>query len=338
MGADPVPWGKLKGGGMAAAVAKPIVGTLRLNMRTALAAGRLDDAGQILDRLQREDPASLETRGLELEHLLLSGRLQEAESLGRQLCRLFPDSARVHFLWGKVCYRLRRYERAEAGFRESLKLHQHWQGRYWLGRALTQTGAFEEAEALLVESRARLPRALMDLAWLHERRGDLAAAAEACEAYLALEPDDRFAQEQRTRLKARLMDPAALLEEMEQLEELGEEVPESLLPEYVRSLFENGQAPKARAEVEKRKAALEPRAAVSLAWVCYRARAHDLAFEIFLSRLDENLANAKFLVALETAARRSGRAVALLKAYESRVERHPSLHGRIGALMRRPSG
>ncbi len=158
---------------------KPIVETLQHNMRQALIAGSLDEAESILTHLKKEDPLSAATRGLELEFYLNSGRLAEAEALGAQLCRLFPDSARIALLAGRVEYRQKRYETAEAHFRESFRLFPHWRTRHWLGKTLTQIGRFDEAESLLRKTLEFNRRALLDLAWLHERRNDLDSSLKA---------------------------------------------------------------------------------------------------------------------------------------------------------------
>ena len=92
-------------------------------MKQALSQGRLAEAADILDRLKREDPLSRETRGFELEYYLASERLGEAENLARQLCRSFPDSARIWFLAGKLAYKQKRYADAETCFRESGRIY-----------------------------------------------------------------------------------------------------------------------------------------------------------------------------------------------------------------------
>ena len=132
---------------------RPLVGTLRENMWRALSEGRLHDAEEILSRLKQEDPLSQETRGFELEFYLNSNRIAEANALRRQLCRLFPQSGRIFFLAGKVAYRLKDYKEAEFHFRESYRIHPNWRTEYWLGKTLTQSGGFEEAESLLLSAR-----------------------------------------------------------------------------------------------------------------------------------------------------------------------------------------
>ncbi len=315
---------------------KAILIALRSNMRQALSRVELSDAADILARLKVEDPLSAETRGFELEFYLLSGRLPEAEVLARQLTSLFPDSARIFFLSGRVAYRQKRYGEAEGLFRESLHLHPHWRTQHWLGKALTQSGAFEEAEPLLQAAREYQPRALLDLAWLYERKNDLASALQACEAFLKEQPGDSFASGQIIRLKARMLEPEALIKEADNLSALGEEPSESLLPEIVERLFQTGQDLRARENVLGRLERLDARLAVRMAWVCYRARAYDLACALFLSHVAENVSNFKYLCALESAARRSHRLPQVLEAYQSLAPRAAHLYGRLKLLGRRP--
>jgi len=311
---------------------RTLADVLKHNLRQALRDGRLDDARAILARLQKEDSLSCEARGLELEFYLRTNRTAEAAALAAQLCELFPGSGRVFYLAGQAAYRQRRYAEAEARFRESLRIYPGPQARHWLGKTLTQLGRFEEAEAQLMAVKEQIPQALLDLAWLHERRGDLSAALAATESFLALHPDHEFAAQQRVRLKAMLLDPEALIAEVESLQGMGESVPEHLFPGYVRRLFETGLGPRAREEIGARMRALEPRTAVQVAWICYRAQAYDLACALFLERLEANAGDVKYLRALEAAARRSGRLEELKDTYRRLAPHARNLYGRLRAL------
>ncbi len=304
-------------------------------MRDALARNRLHDAEDILAILKKEDPLSRETRGFELEYYINSNRLAEAEALSRQLCTLFPDSGRIHFLAGKAAYRLKKYEQAEVCFRESNRIYPNPGIRHWLGKTLTQMGRFDEAESLLLEARENNPRALLDLAWLHERKNELETALQFFDEYLKLHPEDDYAADQRVRIKAKLLEPEALIEEVAALKDLGEAVPPGLLTEYVRKLFESGQAPRARAEVTSRMNSLDAKTAIQLAWICYKAQAYDLACSIFLAHLPANLENRKYLVALEAAAIRCNRIPQVLEAYHPYLEQARHLYGRSRSLSRR---
>ncbi len=312
-----------------------LIGILRQNMRRALGEGHLNEAEQILAQLKIEDPLSRETRGFELELYLNANRLREASALARQLCRLFPQSGRIFFLAGKVAYRLKHYEEAEAHFRESQRIYPYWRTQHWLGKTLTQAGRFEESESLLLLAREHTDAALLDLAWLYERRNDLDAALTAYGDYLGAHPDHSYANEQRIRVKARMLEPEALIEEASALKEMGEEVPATLFPEFVQKLFETGQTPLARDEISAKMATLDAKTAAQVGWICYRARAYDLACALFLAQLRPNLANYKFLNALESAAARSNRVSLVLEAYASLLAEAPHLHGRRKALARR---
>jgi tetratricopeptide (TPR) repeat protein len=314
---------------------KAIIEALQHNMRQALNLGRLDDAAEILGRLKNEDPISLATRGFELELYLNSSRFSEAEPLAEQLCRLFPDSARILFLAGKLAYRRKRYEEAEARFRESERLFPHWRTQHWLGKTLTQAGKFEEAESLLLSVRERDKHAVLDLAWLYERMNDLDAALKAYEDYLAENPGNRYASEQRIRLRAKRMEPEDLVSEVGALEDLGEEIPASLLVEFIQKLFETGQTLRAREEIAARIHGTDSRTGVQIAWVCYHAQAYDLACTLFLAHLDANKTNYKYLRALEAAADKCGRLAEVAAAYKTFLPESRHFYGRWKSLTRR---
>jgi tetratricopeptide (TPR) repeat protein len=317
---------------------RPIVVTLRENMRRALNEGRLEDADEILSRLKQEDPLSRETRGFELEFYLNSNRLAEANALAGQLRRLFPQSGRIFFLAGKLAYRLKHYEEAESHFRESYRLYPHWRTHYWLGKTLTQSGRFAEAESLLLSVHERTASALLELAWLYERRNDLQAAVRQYDAFLSIHPGHSFAIEQRLRVRARMLEPESLIEEVAALVELGEDVPPALFPEYIQRLFETGQTPLARDEVHAKMQQLDAKTGSQVAWVCYRARAYDLACTLFLAHLHANLSYYKYLNALESAAGKCSRIPEVLNAYRSCAAQAPHLYGRSKSLAQRNGG
>jgi tetratricopeptide (TPR) repeat protein len=314
---------------------RALIGTLQHNLRQALNQGRMDAAEDILERLKKEDPLGQETRGFELEFYLNSSRFAEADVLAEQLCRLFPDSARILFLAGKLAYRRKHYEEAEAHFRESHRLYPHWQTQHWLGKTLTQAGKFEEAESLLLLTLERHRYALLDLAWLYERRNDLEAALKTYDDFLAENPGNSYASEQRLRIRAKRMEPEDLMSEMGALADLGEEMPASLFPEYVQKLFETGQTPRAREEIAARMQKMDSRAAVRVAWVCYQAQAYDLACTLFLAHLDANKSNYKYLRALESAADKCGRLTEVAAAYKTFLPDARHFYGRWKSLSRR---
>jgi tetratricopeptide (TPR) repeat protein len=312
-----------------------LVAALRENMWRAIREGCVKDAEEILARLKHEDPLSPETRGFELEICLMSNRLGEASTLARQLCRLFPQSGRIAFLAGKVAYRLKDYNQAESHFRESYRIHPHWRTQYWLGKTLTQSGHLEEAETLLLAARERTANALLDLAWLYERKNNIPEALKMYDEFLAAHPNHSFALEQRVRIKALMLEPESLIEEVGTLSELGEDVPATLFPEYVAKLFETGQTLAAREQIVAKMGTLDAKAGSKVAWNCYHAKAYDLACALFLAHLRPNLAYFKYLNALESAAAQCGRIPQVMEAYRSHTAEVPSLHGRLKTLSRR---
>ncbi len=306
-------------------------------MRNALSGGRVGEARDILDRLKREDPLGRETRGFELEYYLALDRLVEAESLASQLCQLFPDSGRIWLLSGKLAYRQKRYDDAENCFRESNRVYPSDHAQHWLGKTLTQTGSLDEAEALLVSVRERFDSAFMDLAWLYERKGDVIAAIAACDAFLALHPGHAYAAEQRVRLKARGLEPEMLIDEVEKLAEFGEEIPDSLFAEYIEKLLETGQSGRVREQVRARLDSLNPRLGSKLAWSCYKSQVYDLACDLFIKFVEENISNFKYLNALEAGAVKCNRLEELIEAYTRLAPSMPKLHGRVRSLQNRLS-
>jgi tetratricopeptide (TPR) repeat protein len=316
-------------------IAMKIVVSLRQNLRKALKIRDVPEALSILSRLRREDPASAETRGLELECLLAEGKLEAAESLARQLCQSFPESSRIQLLAGKAFYRRKAYAAAETCFRESEKLYPHLVTKHWLGKTLTQLGKFAEAEALLESLRDGQPAVLLDLAWLSERRKEPQQAARLYETYLRADPENQFARQQLVRLKARMAAPEELIEQLETLKAYGEEIQESLLPEFIHKLFQAGETPRAREEVIRYREKVSAKTQIQLAWICYHAQSYDLALELFLPPIKAHQSDYKILNALEAAAERCCRVEEVLKAYHDLAPSNHHFYGRIRALSKR---
>ncbi|MBI4584797.1 MAG: tetratricopeptide repeat protein [Planctomycetes bacterium] len=308
---------------------------LRRNFLQALGKRDLDGAKAILERLKTEEPLALETRGLELEYLIRSDSLAEAKGLAGQLLELHPGSARVQYLAGLLAYRQKDYAAAERHLRESHRLFPHSKNYRLLGKTLTQQRKFEEAEGILQSLAPGNPWCQLDLAWLYERKEDWARALSCIEAFLKVEPDDKFAKSQLLRLKARLLEPEELLEEVSSLTGLGEEVPEDLLPQYVEALLKRGESTAVRDFIQKRQAGWSARAARSVGWICYRLQAYDLAMDLFLKIFRENRGDAKFLSALEAAAKRCGRLAELLPVYGAQVQDDKRFYSRIRSVKSR---
>jgi tetratricopeptide (TPR) repeat protein len=318
-------------------MAEGINQVLRRNLFGALWSGDLEQAALLLRRLQEEDPLSLETRGLELDFLLRSGRLAEAGALANQLLQLFSASPRIHYLAGHAAYRAKDYRAAAQRYRESHRIRPHWRSALALARSLTQLGELDEAAMIYEPLLPEHPECYRDMAWLYERRGEDERALAAIETYLKHHPHNAWAETQRHRLRARTMDPQLLVDETEGLLAFGEELPEAVLPEYLEALFRTGRMGEARRMVFERREVFSVRTAVSAGWVCYRYQAYDLALELFLGAFAAHCANPKFLSGIEFAAARCQRMADLIPLYEAHASHYPPLFSRIRRLKVRAS-
>jgi tetratricopeptide (TPR) repeat protein len=318
-------------------MAKAIKSVLRRNLAGALSRGDLRQAKLLLERLQEEDALSVETRGMELEYLIRSRRLQEAQVLGDQLRQWFPASPRIQFLAGQVAYQSRDYRAAAERYRESFRIRPHWRSSLALAKTLTQLGEFDEAARILESLLPDHPECHRDLAWLHERRGDIQRALDAIGAYLNARPDDQWAKTQQVRLRARVMAPEELVSEAREMMEFGEELTESVMPEYMEALFRTGRPDEVRQYIAQHRSSMSPQVVARAGWTCYRYQAYDLAWELFLASFDGSCANVKFLTAIEFAAIRCGRVAELIRLYESRALQNRRLYGRLHGLRRRAS-
>lgn len=308
---------------------------LQRNLKQALQQGHLETAAELLRQLKDDDPLSVATRGLELEVLMARRRWPEAAALAEQLLRLFPASARIQYLAGRIAYQRKDYTAALVHFAEAYRIHPHWSVRRWLGKTQTQRGDYVEAEGLLVGLLAEHPAVGLDLAWLHERRGAPERALRCLQEYLAWRPEDRFAQAQRLRLRASSAAPEELVREVEALEELGEDIAPEVLPAYVQRLLETGRSAEARQFVVEREGQWPPEVAGRVAWVCHRLQAYDLALALFVAGLPAHPNDFKYLSALEAAARRCARVDQVAAAYQALAPEHRHLYGRLKALQRR---
>ena len=312
-----------------------VIKAIRSNLKRALRVRHYTPAEALLEQLKNEDPLSLETRGLELEYLMAVNRWSEAASLASQLLELFPDSARIHYLAARVFYQAKDYRHALIHFREAERLHPHWITRRWLGKTFTQVGQFEEAEAMLIDLPAAHPRANMDLAWLYERRDDPQRALQYLNDYLVWRPEDGFAKAQRLRLQASTLSPEELVEEVNTLMELDEPIPDELLVTYVQRLLESGQSAAVRQFIDEKRPHWDAQVAASIAWVCHRLQAYDLALLLFLQGLPTHIHEYKYLTALESAATHCRRVDEVIEAYDALATQEKRLYGRIKTLKKR---
>ncbi len=306
---------------------------MRRNLIHALAKGQLEDAEHLLRHLRTADPISKETRCLELEMLIKLKNLAQAERLAAQLVECFPGSSRICWLSGQVHFHQKNYRAALPLFEESLRLSFRPVIQWWLGRTLLRLGDLTGARHVLEQVKENIPRALLDLAWLEEREGDLGESLKYYEKFLRLFPEDGYAKQAIIRLNAARLEPDKLLQEMESLKQWGETVPAHLLPVYISRLLELGEGAKARNLVAQSNFPLNQ--AIQAAWICYKARAYDLAFELFRPSLAENLKQFKFLNALENAAEKCGRLREVIEDYEKLVSVQSALYGRIAKLKRK---
>ena len=111
--------------------------------------------------------------------------------------------------------------------------------------------------------------------------------------------------DERVHIRAKMMQTEDLINEVGALAELGEEIPAALFPEYVQKAFETGETLRAREEISARMQRMDGKTGVRVAWICYKARAYDLACTLFLAYLHDNKSNYKYLRALESAAESS---------------------------------
>ena len=312
-----------------------LVQVLRRNLTQALKRGQLTQAAAVLERLKDEDPLSVQTRGMELEYLLKAGRREEAGVLVKQLLRLFPGSARIHYLAGRIQYQEKDYAAALGHFSESDRVHPSWSTRRWLGKTYTQLGQLREAEALLMELASGHPDVNIDLAWVYERMDDLIRALSCLDTYLDRHPNDTFAKAQRLRLRSRALPPEELTEEVDTLRALGDDIPPELTITYVQRLLETGKGSEARRFIDESRERLSWRTAASLAWICHQLQAYDVALQLFLVALPAHLRDYKYLSALEFAAGQCRRINEVIDTYECHAEDEKRLYGRIKSLQAR---
>jgi tetratricopeptide (TPR) repeat protein len=250
----------------------------------------------------------------------------------RVLLRLHPESARILFLSGRLKYRDKLYDQALHLFEESNRLHPHWITRRWLGKTYTQQGDFERAESLLLSVLDGHVAVNLDLAWLYERSDQPLRALGLVQSYLENHPDDPFAKDQEIRLKAQTVPPETLSADIDLLLELDEQIPLGMLPSYLTFLLESGKSQSARDFLSKHRVRFDRNTIASLAWVCYKLQAYDLAMDLFIQALPDKIRDVKFLSALESAARHCNRLAELIPHYAREATEERRLYGRIKRL------
>jgi tetratricopeptide (TPR) repeat protein len=170
-----------------------------------------------------------------------------------------------------------------------------------------------------------------DLAWLWERRGDADQALRWLDEHLARNPDDAYALDRRTKLKAQAMGKDELRDEVETLVDLGEGIPDAMFATYLDALLRSGEGEKAREVTRERLPALPASVAHEAGWKAYHLQAYDLATELFLVALPANPGYAKLLNALVKSATAAGRreeaAAALRELAQRLAPEHRNLWG-----------
>ncbi|MFV2055465.1 MAG: tetratricopeptide repeat protein [Thiohalomonadales bacterium] len=288
-----------------------------------------------LAQLKQLAPLAVETRGLELEYLLMVERRAEAKDLAKQLLHLFPGSSRIQYLGGLLAYREKDYKAALLAFEESHRLYPHWRTERYIGKTCTQSGNFELAETRLVHLSEKYPVCLLDLAWLYERKQQFSRAQESVQQYLKCHPDDNYASQQLQRLQAHVLTPEQIKEEVETLTDFGEPIPIGLLAEYIRSLLGAGSGNILREWLQPRIEEIEAKDCVHLAWICYEFHSYDLAYSLFLKDFARQYNNVKYRAVLELSADRSGQIEDLLTVYERYSETDKRFYGRVLKLRKK---
>jgi len=311
---------------------------LRRSVILSLGQGDFARAEEELGALKEAAPLWVDTRGLELEILVKSARLDEARALAPQLLSLFPGSAKIQYLAGLLHYKTRQYADARACFEESGRLHPHWSTSRYLAKTLSQmhgSGRLDEAEAILVPLLRDHPDCLLDLSWVYQRRNEIERAIEATERYLEARPGSQYGKERLQALRAKLLDASDVQAEVEMHLELGEPVPEDMLASYFESLLRTGQMKKARDFFSAHGPSVNERTATRIAWAAYKLKAYDLAVDWFLACLDRNRDDGKYFSALEKAAELSARAEEVIRAYRQRIPDDKRFFGRVARLERK---
>jgi tetratricopeptide (TPR) repeat protein len=307
---------------------------LKRNIRQWLHQNNLAAAEGGLAELKQLDPLNLQTRGLELEYLLNAGHYQDAENLAAQLIQLFPASSRIHYLAGRVAYKQKNYDSALSALEESFRLYPHWRTERYIGKTCTQSGDFDRAESHLLNLSSEHPLCLLDLAWLYERKQQYSRARTMLEQYLQYKPEDAFAKQQQQRLQAHALPPEQIRDEVETLSDFNEVIPIGLHCEYVRNLLTQGKGKILRQWLSPRIDNIERKDALQLGWVCYKLKAYDLAYTLFIRDFEKQYDNFKYQTALELSAQKSGQLDQLINLYEQYTETDKRFYGRLKRLQK----
>jgi tetratricopeptide (TPR) repeat protein len=170
-----------------------------------LAAGKLESAAALIDRLERQHPNYAET-------WLLVGRLQllrknpaAAETAFRKHLELNPQSAQGYFQCGLSLLALERFPDAANAFEQATKLKPDFGPAYFnRGVALARVGDLTNSVPFLRQSLRHNPERLdsyLFLAEVHLRLADFDQAKSILERANSVNPDDPRLKALRARLE-----------------------------------------------------------------------------------------------------------------------------------------
>lgn len=139
-------------------------------LQAYVAAGRLNDAEQLLATVLKKNPNDLEALLPRAEIAMAAGKLNEAETALQGASRLEPTSPDVHYLLARL-YGVRNAKELQAGeLAECVRLQPEFlQARTELARVLLSQGAFESALKVLEGAPAEErdePDLMIERAWV----------------------------------------------------------------------------------------------------------------------------------------------------------------------------
>jgi hypothetical protein len=85
-----------------------------------------------------------------------------------------------------------------------------------------------------------------------------------------------------------MMEPEDLVNKVSALADMGEEIPAALFSGIRSKIIRNRQMPRAREAVAARIHSMDSETGVRIAWICYQAKAYDLACTLFLDHVNAN--------------------------------------------------
>jgi tetratricopeptide (TPR) repeat protein len=145
-----------------------------------LAAGRLDDAARLIDRLAREHPQTPETWLLLGRYRFLRKDLPGAEAALRRHLELDARSTQGLFQLGMVLLNLERFEEAAETFHQATKIKPDFGPAFYnRGLALTRRGQFSEAASAFRETIRHNPEHIDSYFMLADMLFKLSDEAEA---------------------------------------------------------------------------------------------------------------------------------------------------------------